>query len=548
MARVMQVSFLLLLLAAVSGCNVKTFRADFVGSPVSGPTPLTVQFTDQSVTQRGKITTWSWQFGDGGTSAEENPSHTYTKNAKYTVRLDIGNGTDTSHRIRIWYIVVAASSEGEGEGEGETEIANLLEVADPLSATNTIYTLPSSAVPRAGQTVSDTNLNTYQRRVTQTLGYRHDFSRHDPFNADQSKILLYDIPNSLFRIYKTTSVPYDASTQFVTALSIDEPRWDRSNANIIWGLIDFKIVTINMSALKITNTVKDFSKDATISPILAANTDLYRISMGDEGDASQNRRYWAFTLDSKTDHLPHYLFCWDHTLDVVSKVLTLTAQQQTHIGWVGMSPLGNWVVIGATSGSDAPIQGLTMADRALENFYPLDYTTSSCDLGTDTGGAEVAVMENVQTGYIDLIPLSKNTKPILTQGGRYTGTNRTPLVRLFYSDTDSHGLNSGVHVSCNTSGWCVVSTYIAPNLTADNWLDRKNILVKLNASNPRAWYLSHIYGVDGSNLDLEQTQAAITVDGTRIVWATNWNQNVGSKKVWDMEIDLPAGWKTVLGQ
>ena len=50
------------------------FQADFTASPLEGRTPLTVQFTDNSTETS---TSWLWDFGDGNTSTDQNPSHTY---------------------------------------------------------------------------------------------------------------------------------------------------------------------------------------------------------------------------------------------------------------------------------------------------------------------------------------------------------------------------------------------------------------------------------------------------------------------------------------
>lgn len=50
---------------------------------------LVVAFTDQSTA----ATTWSWDFGDGGTSTLQNPTHTYAAAGTYVACLTINMGT-----------------------------------------------------------------------------------------------------------------------------------------------------------------------------------------------------------------------------------------------------------------------------------------------------------------------------------------------------------------------------------------------------------------------------------------------------------------------
>jgi PKD repeat protein len=52
-----------------------------------------VQFADQSTASTGNITAWSWNFGDGGTSSLQNPSHSYNAMGSYVVCLDITTST-----------------------------------------------------------------------------------------------------------------------------------------------------------------------------------------------------------------------------------------------------------------------------------------------------------------------------------------------------------------------------------------------------------------------------------------------------------------------
>ena len=60
--------------------------AEFSGTPLSGTNPLLVDFTDLST---GPVTSWSWDFGDGGSSTLQNPSHTYTSAGTFFVSLSV---------------------------------------------------------------------------------------------------------------------------------------------------------------------------------------------------------------------------------------------------------------------------------------------------------------------------------------------------------------------------------------------------------------------------------------------------------------------------
>ncbi len=72
--------------------------AAFSGTPTSGDYPLSVQFTDQST---NTPTSWSWTFGDGGTSTAQNPSHVYATAGDFTVLMTATNsyGNDTVTKV-----------------------------------------------------------------------------------------------------------------------------------------------------------------------------------------------------------------------------------------------------------------------------------------------------------------------------------------------------------------------------------------------------------------------------------------------------------------
>jgi len=83
--------------------------AGFTADLTSGPVPLTVNYTDQST---GDITSWSWDFGDGATSTEQNPSHTYTDAGTYTVSLAVTGPCGSDTETKTDFISVRAGMPG----------------------------------------------------------------------------------------------------------------------------------------------------------------------------------------------------------------------------------------------------------------------------------------------------------------------------------------------------------------------------------------------------------------------------------------------------
>ena len=82
--------------------------ANFTGNPTSGAAPLTVLFTDTST---GIPTSWSWTFGDGGTSTAQNPSHVYNSANSYTVSLTATNALGSDSETKTNYITAVQAQD-----------------------------------------------------------------------------------------------------------------------------------------------------------------------------------------------------------------------------------------------------------------------------------------------------------------------------------------------------------------------------------------------------------------------------------------------------
>jgi len=73
--------------------------AKFTSTDTAGCTPHTVTFTDQSTTPSGTITQWEWNFGDGGTSNQNSPTHTYNTSGTFNVFLKVTSNSGCTQPI-----------------------------------------------------------------------------------------------------------------------------------------------------------------------------------------------------------------------------------------------------------------------------------------------------------------------------------------------------------------------------------------------------------------------------------------------------------------
>lgn len=69
-----------------------TLVAGFTASATNVVEDTPIAFTDTSTTNGSAIVTWSWNFGDSQTSAQQNPSHTYATPGTYVVTLTVTDG------------------------------------------------------------------------------------------------------------------------------------------------------------------------------------------------------------------------------------------------------------------------------------------------------------------------------------------------------------------------------------------------------------------------------------------------------------------------
>jgi chitosanase len=86
--------------------------AEFCTSVLNSLDPLLIKFVDMS----RNATEWNWSFGDGSTSTEQNPTHSYSTAGNYTVNLTVSNENGTDSKTLNIAVLEEIDSSGDSSG------------------------------------------------------------------------------------------------------------------------------------------------------------------------------------------------------------------------------------------------------------------------------------------------------------------------------------------------------------------------------------------------------------------------------------------------
>lgn len=124
--------------------------------PYSGSTTGPISFSSSgSFDSDGTISSYSWDFGDGGSSTSANPSYTYSADGSYTASLTV---TDNSGATNTDFANVTISTGGGGSGTVVfSEIFYDTPGTDSQEEWVEIYNGTSSTADVSGWTITDNN-------------------------------------------------------------------------------------------------------------------------------------------------------------------------------------------------------------------------------------------------------------------------------------------------------------------------------------------------------------------------------------------------------
>jgi len=84
-------------LIKTNAIQVRPVTANFSSSATRGEAPFNVQFTNQTT---GQVNSYLWDFGDGTTSTDKNPAHTFSNAGSFTVTLTVDGPYGSSSNVK----------------------------------------------------------------------------------------------------------------------------------------------------------------------------------------------------------------------------------------------------------------------------------------------------------------------------------------------------------------------------------------------------------------------------------------------------------------
>jgi hypothetical protein len=373
---------------------------------------------------------------------------------------------------------------------------------DSLPITVTEAIKPSLPQPSYLQPVTDPISSTIVTRVSDQAAFesnlpalRHVYSKNQPWNADESYLLLN---------FKYPAALLDGQTyQFI--------RWVRQPSQSVWSNISPSIL-YGLEA-NTNHFVKLDLAQADRYTVLHKFTEYDRIDFGQwNGNLSNDDRYAALA-GIKAGKLD--LLIYDLLTDQVIARTTQppgTIERSTsirnhqiitaRIDSVSMSPSGKYVVLQYHQAGKGANRGIHLLDRSLKFVRQLSQVGGShYDSCVNSTGAETIVVQDDLTSAIVSVDYSTGKK-----------TTLLPAAQSNYN----------IHISCrnlNRPGWVYISEFAG---TPDpNWKARdRTFALKLDGSGSIEQFASPNHS---RNQAYErQPHSVPNRNGTKVIFASDW--------------------------
>lgn len=383
--------------------------------------------------------------------------------------------------------------------------------------------------PPKGVPLADAGFGTCMVRATQhdveppPTFARNDYSRRQPFNADNSRILVYS-QGGFWHLYDANTLAY---VERLNGPAGDaEPQWHPTDPNTLYFLPTnggLKIFALDIRS-NTARTVADFTGRLPWA-------DASHLWTKSEGSPSRDARYWGFQAEATNNFDIRGFVVYDLQQDRIVG----TRNSSDRPDHVSMTPSGRWF----TSSSDNEGTFAWSLDFSVKK--KLLHKSEHSDLAVGPDGHDYYVSIDFQSNNGDVFFVDIDNCPAVPADTSPASVPECPRTVLF--PTYLNGATTSVHVSGKAygkPGWALISSF-ATNPSRDGswpWFTNKLFAVELTAS-PRVYGLGY-HQVTRYEGYWTEPHAAVNRDFTRLMFNSNWNSS-SDTDVDDYMIEIPAG-------
>ncbi|HEY0179327.1 MAG TPA: hypothetical protein VGC30_06820 [Dokdonella sp.] len=366
--------------------------------------------------------------------------------------------------------------------------------------------------PTKGSVFADAGFGTCMVRAThhdveppQTFA-RNDYSRREPFNANDTKLLVYS-SGGWWHLYDANTLAYDKLLDGPAGDS--EVQWDPTDPNVLYYMPTnggMKIFRLDVGT-NASTTVADFTGKLPWS-------NAARLWTKSEGSPSRDNRYWGLMAETSDFGILGYV-----VYDLVQDRVVGTRSTSIMPDHVSMSPSGRWFV------SSGDSDGTWAWSPDFSQKKKLHHKSEHSDIAVGADGHDEYVSIDFQSAQGDVFFVDVDACPAVPADADAASTPECPRTVLF--PTYLNGASTSVHISGKAyakPGWVLVTTY---GSQADRngvwpWFTNKELAVEL-AAVPRIYGLGFHHGNDDGYWT--EMQGAVNRSFTRMMFNSNWSTN-----------------------
>ncbi len=346
-------------------------------------------------------------------------------------------------------------------------------------------------------------------RLLSLPGVCPDYSKRQAWNADESCLLL--------RTSYGNALLCDGNNYHLVR-QLDQVYGD----DVFWHPTNRDIILFNPD-----NTLYSYNIKTELLDTLHQFTDYTFAYTRGEGNLSRDGKYYGIVgiyYDTLTGN-NHYrsILLYDLQQDKIVSKLSLP-DTLVDFDWASVSPLGNFVVVDYATPVAKRFNGIEVYDRNMNFLWQQPLGFGHSDLTVDENNDECLIMD-----YYD-----ENENKTIIKKIRLSDGFTTNLLDVSWS--------FDLHISCRNTfdnQWCIISTFDGEGRLEDNstdWLPFEDEIfaLKLDGSGD-VRRLAHHHSRrfspatpdrDNSNYYAEP-HATVSKGGNRIIFGSNWRQDVG---------------------